>query len=93
MAWVTRSRFAEIVDDYEAHVAPEVCVEVLSRTNTGDEIDTKKALYFECGAVEVWVCNQQGQVQFFDRQGEQDTSALFPAMPKAIGGTEHLQGA
>ncbi len=85
VAWVTRSRFAEIVDDYEAHIAPEVCVEVLSGTNTVDEIDTKKVLYFECGAVEVWVCDQQGQLQFFDPQGERETSVLFPAMPKAVG--------
>ncbi len=90
VAWVTRSRFAEIVDDYDAHIAPEICVEVLSRTNTGDEIDTKKALYFERGAAEVWVCDQQGRLRFFDRQGEQDTSVLFPAIPKAVGGTEHL---
>jgi Uma2 family endonuclease len=90
VAWVTRSRFVEIVDDYEAHIAPEVCVEVLSRPHTGDEIDTKKTLYFERGAVEVWICDQQGQLQFFDRQGERDTSALFPAMPKVVGETEHL---
>ena len=73
------------MDDYEAHIAPEVCVEVLSHTNTVDEIDTKKVLYFECGALEVWVCDQQGQLQFFDHQGERNASALFPAMPKVIG--------
>ena len=88
VAWVSRSRFAEIVDDYEAHIAPEVCVAVLSRSNTEDEIDTKKALYFECGAIEVWVCDPQGRLQFFDRHGEQAASSLFPAMPKTVGETE-----
>lgn len=85
VAWMTRACFAEVIDDYEAHIAPEVCVEVLSRANTLAEIDAKKALYFECGAVEVWICDQQGQLRFFDRQGERDRSALFAAMPKAVG--------
>ncbi len=53
------------MDDYKAHIAPEICIEVFSRTNTVYEIETKKALYFQCGAIEVWICDSQGQLQFF----------------------------
>lgn len=84
LAWVSRARFAEIADDYEAHLAPDVCVEVLSRTNTEEEINAKKSLYIGCGAMEVWVCDLQGRLRFFTEHGEREMSLLFPTMLKAI---------
>jgi hypothetical protein len=44
--------------------------EVLSTSNTPDEIAEKIALYFETGAQEVWICDH-GILQFH-----------FPAIPK-----------
>lgn len=87
VAWATAARFAAIADDYEAHIAPEVCVEVLSRANTQQEIDAKKALYFDSGALEVWICDPRGRLRFFDRQGEQPASVLFATMPATVGDT------
>ena len=40
--------------------APEICVEILSPSNTQSEIDEKHALYFDAGATEVWICNLAG---------------------------------
>jgi Uma2 family endonuclease len=45
--------------------APEVCVEVLSPSNTDSEISEKKDLYFEAGAREVWLVGQDGAIEFF----------------------------
>jgi Uma2 family endonuclease len=36
-------------------IAPEICVEVMSDTNTEAEMEKRQALYFEAGAEEVWI--------------------------------------
>lgn len=50
VAWLAPGREAEIESSNCLVHAPEVCVEVLSPSNTGAEIDEKVALYFEAGA-------------------------------------------
>ncbi|MBK1835590.1 Uma2 family endonuclease, partial [Roseibacillus ishigakijimensis] len=45
--------------------APEICVEVLSPSNTTNEMLEKKALYFEAGAEEVWFCSVEGEMAFY----------------------------
>ena len=65
--------------------APPVCVEILSRSNTQTEIDEKRALYFDAGATEVWICNLDGTMSFFSGVHHQlSTSLLCPAFPQAI---------
>ncbi len=56
--------------------APEICVEVLSPSNTHGEIEEKKALYFEEGALEVWFVSGSGQLSFFLRK---DPGTTCPA--------------
>lgn len=36
----------------------------------------KKELYFEKGAQEFWICDQSGQMSFYDRNGERNASQL-----------------
>jgi Uma2 family endonuclease len=66
--------------------SPEICVEVLSPSNTEEEIKEKMTLYFDAGAKEVWVCADSGAMRFFDsslvNRGE---SKLCPKFPKRIG--------
>ena len=64
--------------------APELCVEVLSPTNTEDEINGKRALYFERGAREVWVCGLDGEMVFYEPGGERSHSALCPDFPARV---------
>lgn len=66
--------------------APDICVEVLSPSNTDAEIREKTALYFDAGAKEVWICADSGDVRFF-RAGEStplQASAIFPDFPSQI---------
>ena len=49
--------------------APEICVEILSPSNTQPEINEKRALYFDAGATEVWICNLNGSMSFNFRVG------------------------
>lgn len=64
--------------------APEICVEVLSPTNTKDEIKYKRFLYLERGAREVWVCGLDGQMTFHNPEGELPRSVLCPDFPTRI---------
>jgi Uma2 family endonuclease len=84
VAWASAERFVLVKEEVECSIAPEVCVEVLSASNTEDEINIKKELYFENGAKEVWICYQTGCVTFYNRSGEIDKSEIFPAFPKKI---------
>jgi Uma2 family endonuclease len=45
--------------------APEICIEVISPSNTAEEIAEKRALYFEAGAREVWICELDGRLSFY----------------------------
>ena len=64
--------------------APELCIEIMSPSNSMDEMEEKKDLYMERGALEVWVCEESGAITFWDNQGKISTSALFPDFPESI---------
>jgi hypothetical protein len=57
---------------------------VLSSGNTEDEIKEKKMLYFEQAAKEAWLCNQTGDIEYFDQEGKLATSAFFPDFPQKV---------
>ena len=65
-------------------VAPELCVEVQSPSNTMQELLGKKALYFQRGAREVWICDSNGDLTFYGAQGEIERSEFFPDFPKHV---------
>jgi len=82
--WCSAERWAQIKDAYDAPVAPEICVEVLSPTNTEAEMETKRALYFEAGAEEVWLCDAEGTLSFYDAEGERESFGRVPSFPSTI---------
>jgi Uma2 family endonuclease len=65
--------------------APEICVEVMSPSNTWEEMRHRALLYLASGAREVWVCDEAGILHFFDGTGERSASALAPGMVSRIG--------
>ena len=84
VSWASKDTYNKIKDEDECSVAPEICIEVLSISNTEDEIEEKKVLYFEKGAKEFWLCNRDGSIEFFDRKGSIVQSVLFPNFPQNI---------
>lgn len=64
-------------------LAPELCVEVMSDSNTWDEMHEKRDLYREAGAEEVWIVDLSGRVQFFGEE-QLDASQIAPAFPETI---------
>jgi Uma2 family endonuclease len=65
--------------------APEICVEVLSPSNSRVEMDEKRSLYFAAGSAEVWVCDKDGRIDFFAPTGSLTMSALAPDFPTQVG--------
>jgi Putative restriction endonuclease len=60
--------------------APEICVEVLSPSNSLAEMKEKRALYFAAGAHEVWICGLDGKMGFYTPDLA-PASRLYPAFP------------
>ena len=85
VAWMSDKRNASIPEDAEpAPIAPEICIEVRSTSNTDAEIEQKRALYFEAGAEEVWLCDREGQLRFFNAEGERAHSSRVPSFPRNL---------
>jgi Uma2 family endonuclease len=84
VVWASPERLMMIRSEIECSIAPELCIEVLSSTNTSKEMRTKRQLYFEKGALEVWLCDADGHLAFFNQKGQLEQSALFPDFPDQI---------
>jgi len=84
IAWFSNERWKKVKGKAEADIAPEVCVEVLSMSNTEDEMKEKRKLYFEQGAKEVWICDEYGNISFYSSKRKIKASILFPAFPAKI---------
>jgi len=85
VAWCSSKTYMlrEIGRTYK--MAPEVCVEIRSPSNSKREMEEKKDLYFEAGAKEFWLCDKDGRMAFFDHEeGELKASKLFPTFPHVI---------
>jgi Uma2 family endonuclease len=85
VAWLAKGR-AEFRDrPLILTGAPEICIEVLSPSNTTAELTEKRALYFDAGATEVWICNLDGTMSFFVAPDHQvSTSSLCATFPQVI---------
>ena len=66
------------------NVAPELCVEIISPSNTVNEMLDKTDLYLAKGAKEVWIVNAKGEIHILDNAGKIRKSKLFPNFPKKI---------
>lgn len=86
VAWLAPGCEAEVESSTCLARAPEVCVEVISPSDTGAEIDEKVALYFDAGAREGWVCGLDGKFAFYigSAGNRCASSTLCPQFPTAI---------
>ena len=64
--------------------APEIIVEILSPSNTLAEMEEKKELYFARGAQEVWLCEEDGLMRFYNNHARLEASALAPDFPARL---------
>ena len=83
VAWASPKCLKELGEKVCFPSAPEICIEVLSPSNTAAEIREKADLYFDAGANEVWLCDPNGVISFLGPTAMQ-CSRLCPAFPKQI---------
>ena len=87
VGWYSEARYRAVRGQLVFDIAPEICVEVISPSNTISELQEKKQLYFEAGANEVWLCNLDGSMEYFASTSP-DVSSLrsdyFPEFPGQI---------
>jgi Uma2 family endonuclease len=88
VAWASSGLVREVRNQLEICFpkAPEICVEVLSPSNTEGEISERIALYFDAGAVEVWICGLDGDMRFFTSPDKPRArkSVLCPKFPARV---------
>ena len=84
VAWASAETFAIIKPELSCSVVPEICVEVLSPSDQANEIEFKKQLYLRAGAKEYWVCDEEGNIRFFNVTGEIRKSVHCPQFPDRV---------
>ena len=84
VAWGSTTFFATRGLVTPLPAAPEICVEIVSPSNSDAQMDAKAQLYFEAGASEVWLCDSLGNLAFKTPAGARDSSAVAPSFPKHV---------
>ncbi|MCC7338166.1 MAG: Uma2 family endonuclease [Pirellulaceae bacterium] len=87
VGWYSAERFALVEGQQAFEIAPEICVEILSPSNTIAEMQHKRQLYFEAGAEEVWQCDHSGQLEFYKSSAPDvpvSASSRCPNFPLSI---------
>ncbi len=84
VAWVSQERRASRSNDPVYLIAPEICVEVVSPGNSEEELEERKRLFFQKGAMEFWLCGHTGEMSFFDAGGPIPHSRLCPEFPRQV---------
>ena len=85
VAWASSDFLAKHGDTTPFPEAPDICVEIVSPSNSDDEIRDKTQAYLAAGAREVWVVYEDGSARFYDVAGERPSSShpvvLSPPAP------------
>ncbi len=84
VAWISEERFRKVRHEIAYSVAPEICIEVMSDSNTQREMKKKISLYLKAGASEVWICSENGKMSFYDQTGKLKQSLLIPKFPGRV---------
>jgi Uma2 family endonuclease len=84
VAWASNTLWKQIKTEAEAPTAPEICVEIISTANMQKEMTEKRELYFAAGVKEVWLCDENGAMRFFNAEQPLTQSNLVPEFPIKI---------
>ena len=76
VVWMPAERWREAKGKDPCPFVPDVCVEVLSPSNTREEIRMKAGAYLRGGAREVIAVGLKGEIEFFGPEGKRESSAL-----------------
>lgn len=74
VSWALQPYWQAHFDESSASAAPPLCVEIVSASNSFDEMRIKIDAYLGAGALEVWLVGKDRSVRFFAAGGEIDAS-------------------
>ena len=74
VAWASQSFMQAHGSADILHKAAEICIDVISPSNSEAEITEKTRAYLQAGAQEVWIASEAGELHFFDSTGERSAS-------------------
>ena len=69
VSWGSDEYVQQHIKEVFASSAPEICVEIISPSNTQEEILGKVELFIEAGAKEVWLITEKGDVTYYGTTG------------------------
>jgi len=84
VAWGSYAFFKRNKFDNPYLESPEIVIEILSPSNTLQEMNEKKELYFARGAREFWVCDEDGAIRFYNYRAQISSSEIIPQFPNRI---------
>ena len=76
VAWCNDALVTEHGEATPYVTAPEICIEILSPSNSVKEMQDKILLYLVKGAKEVWLVRDSGKTVIYQSQGEVQESAF-----------------
>ena len=82
VGWGSADFIKSQANDSPLQLAPELCVEVLSDSNSDAEMAAKRAAYFAAGAQEVWLVADDSTIVVYTKDGLQPSSVIVAEVPK-----------
>jgi Uma2 family endonuclease len=79
VVWMSAGFLRQHGDTTPYPQAPELCIEILSPSNSPIAIQDKIRLYLGYGAQEVWTLDECGQISLYGAEGQRQHSA-FPGV-------------
>lgn len=76
VVWCSNNFLKQHITEDTCSVAPEICIEVISPSNSFASMKRKMALYFKAGAKEVWLVDFNGKARIFNETKELEKSAF-----------------
>ena len=74
VAWISDEFFARYGYETPYKRAPEICVEIISSSNSKEEMEEKVELYLAKGTREVWIVREKGGTEFYSYDGRIEKS-------------------
>lgn len=84
VAWGSNKFFQQNGTDTPYQQAPEICVEIVSPSNSQPEMKEKISLYLSNGAQEVWICSAEGELEIYKTSGKVIDSVFFDSLPNKL---------
>lgn len=77
VVWASADFFKAYAETTPYPKAPEICIEIVSPSNSDAEMLEKTRAYLAAGAREVWHVTEEGSIRYFDESGQRPASC-FP---------------